>query len=1109
MSINEAEALLKRMAPRRITSIPKLGSLRVRPTPEQEPSPPLQAPVDPVTNTSGPFDCGSIGHDDDAISDILSTTVQQNKRALISQEESSECSGVSSAHLSGVYGSEEDDPEFCRVCGSSRGWKTLCQCSYCFDWIHLRCYNLVHPEDPPLRKVPKGKFVCESVASCLSKYRKQVVDGYVHDDLGYLSEEFADCAGDAETNFSAYPGDDAFFQQIASSTAVEQSGATHAGLPPPLRRATAHLQRYARSKPAVLGAARLWGMHNIRWTPKAAKDYNSTIADILSKEGCSLTMQQREALEKHLPPQNIRRSLEACGKDVVQTIELAHRFKNGVEVVFNFSCRDPVEASTDLYYSRLSTRYQPKFDWTKPRCSTGRFPDIQSKLSHFASSFGVSLNDPTQIIIAVGMYVDESQSASGNVQTCPCWLWDLSLDPSARALEKENVHAFICEFPTITNLEYRYLDSHAGSPELARSKLTKGQKFKALLTLKRQAVEVLLKQLKAVEREGRKIQTAEGLFTVRVMLTCFVTDMKERRVMLGLRRGVYDCSHCYAFPGVWNEAETPRGNRSVYKDAAIRENFREEYRRLPREAKSGSIADEFKKAYGHLAIPYADECAFTQNKDSSIYFFDGPYEIFWFDALHGKDGIILYYCDFLEAFCGENFVDVTADFGNEFLKTKRFSMHVMERGIESFHFVPLALAFGKFTNPITDEERMWLFNGACDLLTILCLLTDPCPLFIVDKLEAMIARFKSHVATLLDRLKGTPGKAHKLTTKMHELFHHVADQVRRCGVPNAFSAKLFETFHQGIKELYQASSHRSGQGSASREVLLSHFYRQLISESASETTKAELVWSVRGSCAARFVPRFKISNDFSDKLLREAIERNLPALLRSVARASETNIDSICATFQVPENPALKNPKTFGNSLKMWIEDAEREVAYSGEAIAVVPGVHKGMYSSGGSYNAIVYHDALSQSAGTRYSWTNCPVEKCPERHHDLEFQLFCSAARDDTAAFAIPLVFFLDCVLAFKLEPISNQQARLPMSSVQQAEDPADFCGTTPGCEPALVNGLPAIFGARVTDYNKPVFVKYELIRGVCMIRPDYAHQEGTVFVFPGRGSFGHIILQ
>jgi hypothetical protein len=72
-------------------------------------------------------------------------------------------------------------------------------------------------------------------------------------------------------------------------------------------------------------------------------------------------------------------------------------------------------------------------------------------------------------------------------------------------------------------------------------------------------------------------------------------------------------------------------------------------------------------------------------------------------------------------------------------------------------------------------------------------------------------------------------KLRKITTKMHELIEHVTEQLPEIGQARSSSAKLLETFHLDIVEVYQRTSHRKD-GVALKEIIETFAYRQLDAE---------------------------------------------------------------------------------------------------------------------------------------------------------------------------------------------------------------------------------------------------------------------------------------
>ena len=111
-----------------------------------------------------------------------------------------------------------------------------------------------------------------------------------------------------------------------------------------------------------------------------------------------------------------------------------------------------------------------------------------------------------------------------------------------------------------------------------------------------------------------------------------------------------------------------------------------------------------------------------------------------------------------------------------------------------------------------------------------------------------------------------------------------------------------------------------------------------------------------------------------------------------------------------------------------------------------------------------------------------CPIPNCPD--HDPDFQLFCSAACDQSSLYALPLIFL--------------EHVRIP--------SPSPFGLRI--LHPRSQFSFQAEFG----DVTDPILVHYSQVRGVCMVRPSYSQDavgELTCFVFPGRGTFGHSVVQ
>lgn len=155
-------------------------------------------------------------------------------------------------------------------------------------------------------------------------------------------------------------------------------------------------------------------------------------------------------------------------------------------------------------------------------------------------------------------------------------------------------------------------------------------------------------------------------------------------------------------------------------------------------------------------------------------------------------------------------------------------MHIMEKSLEAFHYVSLCLLFGNFRKELSHSQREKLFLGSSMLLEIFMYLTDPCPLFVLEKLRNAINSFKKHIDELLEWIKEFDAKNRRETTKMHAMAH-MCDQLQEAGAALNFTTKLLETFHFPIKDLYRISS-KTLFGSAQAEVLESFTYSKYIDD---------------------------------------------------------------------------------------------------------------------------------------------------------------------------------------------------------------------------------------------------------------------------------------
>jgi hypothetical protein len=969
----------------------------------------------------------------------------------------------SETSLSQFADTDDDDPDVCSYCGKDNDWKHLFQCSYCFEWAHLRCYNDALELD--LRHVPSGLIACHSYESCFKKYQRMVESGFAQDIHGLLTKQFAN-VNDSEGLLDDDNEDESFAQFL--SVATPASGAKSA-----LQDAVVRLQHIRNRQPITFASAKDWTRTLSPMSPEIYNDIVDAVMRTLAEENITIPAGVIHSIRSARPPQNIRRRLADCGEGRIKQIRLAYKFlSKNVEGFYTFWYRDPVDAIVDLHESTLAKTRGPVLSATAARCSTGRLPDIRDKVERFSRLY-VNAEDPyPNLVLPIGLYSDDSGSASRNVEFCPVWLIDLLMDPDVRFLEKENAHILLGLLPVASHIEYGFLSGHEGPAGLAATRITKSQRYKALLHLRKAALQQILLGIKAIEQDGRLFDIDGVTTRVRVVLVWYISDMKERRILLNMRKGVYDCTRCYAFPGHLNEAAVSRGRRTSRMDKLIRKEFEEGYSsKVENVERARSAAETFKLEYGDLGLTRKDECAFTDSEEARIFTMEGPYELFNFDALHNKDGVINYFMKFLEARLGDDFIKETEHFGNVFLQTGRHSMHVMEKGLESFHFIPLAVALGDFKKAPSEASRHKLFLGACDLLVIISLLTDPCPAYVAGALQAALVGFKECVEELLFDIANDNDidAKYKMTTKLHELTEHVTEQIKICGLPSAFSSKLFETFHHIVKVLYMASSKRSGDGSSFKEIVLSLFYRMAIYEAELRSRPNEILQIPQG---ADWHPEacFHIANNQPRMSIAQLIRSNAETITKTVFRGHKLS-------FTLPRFASTTT--TFGSTLRMWIQCRLRKRPASQECIAVVPGTSKGRYHNGGCFNGLVYKRVQDADVSiSKQGYQKCDIHGCTSRHHRDDFQLFCSAARDDESSYGLPLLFVDDHALVWQLRKLDRSEAKLPAHR-------------------ALLE-VQCVFTLEM--------VSFDAIRGVCMLRAcEDRFKMGICYLFPARNAFGY----
>jgi hypothetical protein len=973
------------------------------------------------------------------------------------------------------------DEDSCWRCGYADNTAQLLQCVYCMHWIHVKCFNDYHEREETGR-ASLGKpedagerFCCRSIDECRKIYENAYKAGFVNNDMGLLPDEPVEHPNEnsASEELEFEPG--LFEPNNASLTYLE--------------RAVRKLSDLETRNANTFTAVRLCATQGITLGGSHWRSFMRSCETELAKAGVALTDSQKSVIESTAPPQDIRRAAQALLKGCINEKELAIKYeRQGVEVLSKFSYVDPTEAAASLYLSRGNVGYMPPE--SVQRCSTGRLPDC-SRAGFYAEHMKFA-GKQGHIPLEIGLYSDASHSASGNVEFTPLWLFLPGQEPSYRFVQKERAHALVAILPDSKAVTVRYINGDRRSTDAARAELTSQQLEAAADELRKQALETVFLKLAEKEQCGLRIIHEAYAYTLHPLVSYYVCDMKERRSLLPLRRAgaTWDCTHCYSFPGQDRPSEIGHGLRSLSTDALIRERFTTNYRAEPGISK----AKQFDKDYGHLGVALQDDSPFTRmnkSKEALFWTLNGPYEVCLVDALHCKDGIVRYIFDWVRRFIGADFISQTQRFGNFCLETGAFHFHVMEKGLLSFHSAPLAVMLGTFKNEnLTNQDRIFLFDGLCDLLEVLNLMTDPCPSYVEPMLRSAIASFEKFARTLAHRLREERKENVSITTKMHELFAHAADHSAVGGVFSAFSSKLLECFMQNLKRSFERTSRQREDGSAYRGMLEQDLLEHAVDEH-ERSKRCDVHHSRKDTCE----PRFRVANHAPLLKFHELLESNVDN-----AGAAIFNLDPTDARIERAKAYGQQKPDNgaFGSSLVMQVFNTSTLAFESQTVKAVVPGVLKGDVSHfGGFFNAIAFmppaegdnilKETLDETPGPFQCWDAqyCTHPGCTSRHHDPSFQLLCSAARRTEDCHGIPLLFTSEFVLVWALKECDQVRRTLPYH--------------------AALKEMECDFRIEIVPLNR--------IKGTCLLRPwsSQIEKKGPqrCFVFPGRGSFGHDILQ
>lgn len=345
-------------------------------------------------------------------------------------------------------------------------------------------------------------------------------------------------------------------------------------------------------------------------------------------------------------------------------------------------------------------------------------------------------------------------------------------------------------------------------------------------------------------------------------------------------------------------------------------------------------------------IPFRDVCPLTRNGKSAIYMLDKPASLFPFDRLHMSDGVVDYFASWLELLI-PSLLKRSMECGNMYLHTKRAGLHIMEYSMESFGWLTLALYKYRFAE-VSEKLQKVMFNTCCALLAILAYLSDSRPLTVLHRLKQEIATFKVGIDLLLSEL-AAKGVVKHYTTKMHELFEHVALQVREFQHSANCSTKPMELHHSVVVNLFNRSS-RCGVGVAAQEVTVNYYYKQMIREAKH--------LEERGYCSIPrdkpydLEPVFKVPSLPIKITLNEMLDTNI----RSVEFLFESKLIGTKQSILGNENAQ----GAFGNSLHYHLTCRVRQVQITPSSFCAVSTAIQTQYRYDGAFHVLVYKGSSS-----------------------------------------------------------------------------------------------------------------------------------------------------
>ncbi|HYE76194.1 MAG TPA: hypothetical protein VEF04_22805, partial [Blastocatellia bacterium] len=445
-------------------------------------------------------------------------------------------------------------------------------------------------------------------------------------------------------------------------------------------------------------------------------------------------------------------------------------------------------------------------------------------------------------------------------------------DRSARILNLKSTQVLAGLAPTERDLSYMY-NGERVSFQKARELVKDFSTSMILRHLLREVVKVVMAEVAELEQGFVCDVSGAGVAKVRCFLFSWVCDMEERRNLLNLSLPPHwQCTHCFGRPtpgcqpcpldDCWElvtdkcarSFETMETLSAINKDD---ENF-------------GDEAWSFEACFG---FKLSERAPFDKELNCIV---DGPWSYFLFDRLHMLDGILQKLYKALRATYGQSLDSASMSLGNLACGVSTgVHFHRMEEGLHDFQFVVVALVccHSALRQRSLDAERIKSHVAlVTNFLRIVVILKDDAPGLLQTDLVASIDAFAKALYQLKAELDGTKNEF-DITSKMHELIAHCADQVEENGPPSNFTSDAFEWDHKRYKSMQSFGSMRNED---KREtVLRQSCYDTLLAEVPAASTKGE----IRPSTSFEPLTRFRVLKRQSAVLCaQEQMLANLDAL---------------------------------------------------------------------------------------------------------------------------------------------------------------------------------------------------------------------------------------